>query len=64
MIQQDYKFFQTTSIFEELILVNWYHWNESNKKNYLTALITSFKIFKIKVSDNISLNYKLGLEVM
>ncbi|KAJ3664094.1 hypothetical protein Zmor_008290 [Zophobas morio] len=52
------------NIFNCLIDVKWYHWNEANKKLYLMFLQNSLKPFKIKFTENISVNYKMGLEII
>ncbi|XP_063915849.1 uncharacterized protein LOC135131912 [Zophobas morio] len=51
-------------IYEVLNEVEWYHWNLKNKKNYLFFLMNAKRKFKIKYSENISLNYQLGLKVL
>ncbi|KAJ3641591.1 hypothetical protein Zmor_028092 [Zophobas morio] len=51
-------------IYEALCQVEWYHWNLKNKKTYLFFLMNVTRKFKIKYSENISLNYRLGLEVV
>ncbi|KAJ3664096.1 hypothetical protein Zmor_008292 [Zophobas morio] len=52
------------NIFNCLIDVKWYHWNDANKKLYLMFLQNSLKPFKIKFTENISVNYKMGLEII
>ncbi|XP_063913048.1 putative odorant receptor 83c [Zophobas morio] len=51
-------------IYEALSQVEWYHWNSKNKKTYLFFLMHATRKFKIKYSENISLNYQLGLKVV
>ncbi|KAJ3641588.1 hypothetical protein Zmor_028090 [Zophobas morio] len=51
-------------IYETLSQVEWYHWNSKNKKTYLFFLMHATRKFKIKYSENISLNYQLGLKVV
>ncbi|KAJ3641593.1 hypothetical protein Zmor_028094 [Zophobas morio] len=51
-------------IYEALCQVEWYHWNLKNKKTYLFFLMNATRKFKIKYSENISLNYRLGLEIV
>ncbi|KAJ3652294.1 hypothetical protein Zmor_018272 [Zophobas morio] len=51
-------------VFDVLREVDWYHWNQINKKIYLIFLTNASRVFKIKYSENISLNHKLGIEVV
>ncbi|KAJ3641589.1 hypothetical protein Zmor_028091 [Zophobas morio] len=51
-------------IYEALSQVEWYHWNSKNKKTYLFFLMHAARKFKIKYSENVSLNYQLGLKVV
>ncbi|KAJ3664051.1 hypothetical protein Zmor_008256 [Zophobas morio] len=51
-------------IYTSLVNVKWYHWNESNKRNYLIFLTNAMKPFKLKYSQNVSLNYKLAIELL
>ncbi|KAJ3641592.1 hypothetical protein Zmor_028093 [Zophobas morio] len=51
-------------IYETLSQVEWYHWNSKNKKTYLFFLMNATRKFKIKYSENISLNYRLGSEIV
>ncbi|KAJ3641274.1 hypothetical protein Zmor_027786 [Zophobas morio] len=53
----------TDEIFDALVQVEWCDWNESNKKMYLMLLISLSKPIKIKFSENISVNYELGVQV-
>ncbi|KAJ3652236.1 hypothetical protein Zmor_018217 [Zophobas morio] len=46
-----------------LVQVDWYHWNEINKKKYLVFLMNTSKVLTIKYSENISLNHRLGLQI-
>lgn len=55
--------FKSDEIFDELIHVNWYNWNENNKKTFLILLTNADQILKFKYSENISLNYIMGLQV-
>ncbi|KAJ3640745.1 hypothetical protein Zmor_027288 [Zophobas morio] len=51
-------------VFDVLREVDWYHWNQINKKIYLIFLTNASRVLKIKYSENISLNHKLGIEVV
>ncbi|KAJ3664056.1 hypothetical protein Zmor_008261 [Zophobas morio] len=51
-------------VYMSLVNVKWYHWNESNKRNYLIFLTNAMKPFKLKYSQNVSLNYKLAIELL
>ncbi|KAJ3644836.1 hypothetical protein Zmor_022538 [Zophobas morio] len=54
----------SSDIFDISLHVDWCDWNEANKKMYLMLLINTQKQFKIKYSDNISLNYQMGVEIV
>ncbi|KAJ3664100.1 hypothetical protein Zmor_008296 [Zophobas morio] len=54
----------TNGLFDALMMVPWYQWNESNKKMYQMLLISILKPFKIKYSENISLNYNFAVELL
>ena len=54
---------QWQDLFNALREVSWYHWNPTNKKIYLIFLTNSSRVYKIKYTENISLNHKLGLQV-
>ncbi|XP_063929699.1 uncharacterized protein LOC135141998 [Zophobas morio] len=56
---EDYK----TEIFNALVEVEWYVWDEFNKKMYLMLLISLSKPIKIKFSENISVNYEMGVQM-
>ncbi|RZC43298.1 hypothetical protein BDFB_009770, partial [Asbolus verrucosus] len=47
--------------FQALHDFKWYNWNKQNKRAYLIILIFSMIPFKIQVSPNKALNYRLGL---
>ncbi|EFA04744.1 odorant receptor 333 [Tribolium castaneum] len=44
--------------------VKWYNFNKSNRKLYLIFLTTSMRERKIKITENYSLNYQLGLTIV
>ncbi|KAJ3645954.1 hypothetical protein Zmor_023571 [Zophobas morio] len=44
--------------------VEWYNWNQTNKRIYLIFLTNTSKVYKVKFSENISVNYELGLQVL
>ncbi|EFA02953.1 odorant receptor 278 [Tribolium castaneum] len=44
--------------------IKWYNFNQSNKKAYLLLLMMSMKQYKIKFSENYSINYELGLTIV
>ncbi|KAJ3656997.1 hypothetical protein Zmor_016033 [Zophobas morio] len=50
----------TVECFNELCTLNWYNWNEENKKIYLIMLSNQMVPFKIKLTENIAINYSLG----
>ncbi|XP_063915736.1 uncharacterized protein LOC135131815 [Zophobas morio] len=51
-------------ILDVLINLDWCDWSESNKKMYLMFLVNTQRQFKIKYSESISLNYKMGVEMV
>ncbi|KAJ3662043.1 hypothetical protein Zmor_006410 [Zophobas morio] len=55
---------QWQDFFDAVREVSWYHWNITNKKIYLILLTNSSRVYKIKYTENISLNHKLGLQVI
>ncbi|KAJ3651376.1 hypothetical protein Zmor_017425 [Zophobas morio] len=56
---EDYKI----ELSNALVEVEWYDWDESNKKMYLMLLIHLSKPIKIKFSENISVNYEMGVQM-
>ncbi|XP_015834443.2 uncharacterized protein LOC107397740 [Tribolium castaneum] len=44
--------------------VKWYTFNESNKRSYMLMLLNSMQTYKIKFSENYSINYELGLSIV
>ncbi|KAJ3664098.1 hypothetical protein Zmor_008294 [Zophobas morio] len=52
------------NILDCLVSIKWYHWNDANKKLYLMFLKNSLKPFKIKFTENISVNYRMGVEIL
>ncbi|XP_063922918.1 uncharacterized protein LOC135137240 [Zophobas morio] len=51
-------------IFDTSARVKWYHWNHSNKKNYLIYLTNAQKPFKFNYTENISVNYQLAVDAV
>ncbi|KAJ3656994.1 hypothetical protein Zmor_016030 [Zophobas morio] len=49
--------------FNDLCTLKWYNWNKENKKIYLIMLSNQMVPFKIKFSENIAVNYKLGFKI-
>lgn len=45
-------------------MVDWCKWNRENQKNYLIFLKNLQCMFKIKFSENVSVNYALGISVI
>ena len=54
---------QTSQMFEALKQTVWYYWNNINKKIFLMLLINGEKVFKVQFTQNVSLNYELGVSV-
>lgn len=50
-------------MFEILRQSDWYYWNDKNKKIYLLHLLKSEKPYKLQYSQNVSVNYELGVSV-
>ncbi|EFA01424.1 odorant receptor 294 [Tribolium castaneum] len=46
-----------------LKMVEWYHWNIPNRKLYLIFLINTQEQKGVKFSQNVSVNYKLGVSI-
>ncbi|EFA02840.1 odorant receptor 281 [Tribolium castaneum] len=44
--------------------IEWYYFNDSNKKNYLVMLINLMQPWKIKFSEEYAVNYELGLGIV
>ncbi|KAJ3654130.1 hypothetical protein Zmor_013342 [Zophobas morio] len=53
-----------TKVFESLVSIDWYDWNESNKKIYLMFLVSALKPFRIQFSENFSLNYNMAGQLL
>ncbi|KAJ3644393.1 hypothetical protein Zmor_022127 [Zophobas morio] len=51
-------------VYEALFFLEWYNWNESNKKTYLIFLLSSVKPFRIQFSENFSLNYNMAVQLV
>ncbi|EFA01422.1 odorant receptor 292 [Tribolium castaneum] len=51
----------SSEIFEVLRNTNWVSWNEQNKKLFIILLLNTRQIYKIKITENVSLNYELGV---
>ncbi|KAJ3654132.1 hypothetical protein Zmor_013343 [Zophobas morio] len=51
-------------IFETLVSIDWYDWNESNKKIYLMFLVSALKPYRIQFSENFSLNYNMAGQLL
>ncbi|KAJ3664066.1 hypothetical protein Zmor_008270 [Zophobas morio] len=54
----------TSQMFETLKQTVWYYWNDKNKKIFLMLLLNSEKAFKIQFTQNVSINYELGLSIV
>nr|XP_015837951.1 PREDICTED: uncharacterized protein LOC103314752 isoform X2 [Tribolium castaneum] len=48
--------------FQTLTEMGWYYWNEENKRIYQLLFINSCEPFSIRFSENMAVNYKLGIE--
>ncbi|KAJ3664344.1 hypothetical protein Zmor_008523 [Zophobas morio] len=49
--------------FEALQQLDWYCWNEENKKLYLVFLINAQRTLQLKFSDSMIINYELGISI-
>ncbi|KAJ3664076.1 hypothetical protein Zmor_008274 [Zophobas morio] len=55
----------TNRAFDEVLKsLDWSRWNKENKKLYLIVLSNNQKPLKLKFSESVSLNYKLGLGIL
>ncbi|EFA01417.1 odorant receptor 285 [Tribolium castaneum] len=54
----------TFEFFQILKTVDWNRWNLSNQKTYLVFLENTQNHFKIQFSENIALNYELGVSIL
>ncbi|XP_044270139.1 uncharacterized protein LOC123014901 isoform X2 [Tribolium madens] len=48
---------------EILSATEWYCWNIQNRKTFALLLQNAQKIFKVQFSENISVNYELGISI-
>ncbi|KAJ3664343.1 hypothetical protein Zmor_008523 [Zophobas morio] len=53
----------STETFEALQQLDWYCWNEENKKLYLVFLIYAQRTVQLKFSDSMVINYELAISV-
>ncbi|EFA01423.1 odorant receptor 293 [Tribolium castaneum] len=53
-----------TQVCENLKVLDWYHWNCHNRKLYLIFLQNTQKPYKTQFSQNVSINYELGLSII
>ncbi|KAJ3654127.1 hypothetical protein Zmor_013340 [Zophobas morio] len=53
-----------TRIFDSLVSIEWYNWNESNKKIYLMFLVSALKPYRVQFSENYSLNYNMAGQLL
>ncbi|KAJ3654123.1 hypothetical protein Zmor_013336 [Zophobas morio] len=53
-----------TKVFETLVSIEWYNWNESNKIIYLMFLVSALRPFRIQFSENFSLNYNMAGQLL
>ncbi|XP_044264019.1 uncharacterized protein LOC123010898 [Tribolium madens] len=49
--------------FQTVSQMDWYYWNEENKRIYQIMFLNCFNPFTIKFSENLTVNYKLGIEL-
>ncbi|KAJ3664067.1 hypothetical protein Zmor_008271 [Zophobas morio] len=54
----------TSDLFEALKQTVWYYWNDKNKKIFLMFLLNGEKSFKMQYSENVSVNYELGVSIL
>nr|XP_015837952.1 PREDICTED: uncharacterized protein LOC103314767 [Tribolium castaneum] len=53
----------TVEFYETLTRIEWYYWNKENKIIYQILLINASDPVTVKFSENVSVNYKLGIDV-
>nr|XP_008193107.2 PREDICTED: uncharacterized protein LOC103312945 isoform X1 [Tribolium castaneum] len=63
-LNPSYKIFQIDEMVTSLNEVEWYNFDQSNKKLYLIFLINSMRERTIKFTENYSFNYQLGLAIV
>ncbi|XP_044270104.1 uncharacterized protein LOC123014873 [Tribolium madens] len=51
-------------IYKTLKKMDWYCWNIENRKLYIVFLQNTQTIFRLKFSQNVSVNYRLGLSIL
>nr|XP_008199790.2 PREDICTED: uncharacterized protein LOC103314750 [Tribolium castaneum] len=49
--------------FQTVTQMDWYYWNKENKKIYQIMFLNSFEPFTIRFSENLAVNYELGIEL-
>jgi hypothetical protein len=57
------NFLQSERIFSSFLIINWYTWNNKNRKILLIILHNCLVPIKIKFTDSLAINYQLGMGV-
>jgi hypothetical protein len=57
------NFLQSERIFSSFLVINWYTWNNKNRKILLIILHNCVVSMKIKFTDTLAINYQLGMGV-
>jgi hypothetical protein len=57
------NFLQSERIFSSFLVINWYTWNNKNRKILLIILHNCLVSMKIKFTDTLAINYQLGMGV-
>jgi hypothetical protein len=57
------NFLQSERMFSSFLIINWYTWNNKNRKILLIILHNCLVSMKIKFTDTLAINYQLGMGV-
>ncbi|CAH1380979.1 unnamed protein product, partial [Tenebrio molitor] len=55
------NFLQSERIFSSFLVINWYTWNNENRKILLIILHNCLVPIKVKFTDTLAINYQLGM---
>jgi hypothetical protein len=57
------NFLQSERTFPSFLVINWYTWNNENRKMLLTILHNCLVPIKVKFTDTLAINYQSGMAV-
>nr|XP_015834420.1 PREDICTED: uncharacterized protein LOC107397732 [Tribolium castaneum]XP_015834421.1 PREDICTED: uncharacterized protein LOC107397732 [Tribolium castaneum] len=55
---------ESENVVNSLNSVKWYTFDENNKRNYIIMLVNTMQPYKLKFSENFSINYSLGVSIV